>query len=73
VEKYCRDGQVTDGKEAHAHCMLDTKRYRYIIRKCDTYSFCTATVTERKCLNVTLYVHFMSSLCTMCLINSIQN
>jgi len=24
VEKYCRAGQATDDKMAHAHCMLDT-------------------------------------------------
>jgi len=24
MEKYCRAGQATDDKMAHAHCMLDT-------------------------------------------------
>jgi hypothetical protein len=29
VEKYGRAGQITDDNMAHAHCMLDTKGYKY--------------------------------------------
>jgi hypothetical protein len=36
VEKHCRAGQATDGNEAHANCMLDTKGYKHTIRICNT-------------------------------------
>jgi len=29
VEKYCRAVQATDDNVKHAHCMLDTKGYKY--------------------------------------------
>jgi len=31
-EKYCRAGQAIDDNIVHAHCMLDTYVYRYILR-----------------------------------------
>jgi len=34
VEKYCIAGQATDDNMAHAHCMLDTKIYKYTGRIC---------------------------------------
>jgi len=32
VEKYCRDGQVTNDNMAHAHGMVDTTHPEYLIR-----------------------------------------
>jgi hypothetical protein len=34
VEKYCNAGQATDNNMAHAHCMLDTKGYKYTHSGC---------------------------------------
>ena len=45
---------------AHAHCMLDTQRYKRTLGICNTYCFSTATVVVRTRLNVTLYVHCLS-------------
>jgi hypothetical protein len=47
--------------KAHALCILDNWGYRHALRMCNNYSF-TATVLQRKCLNVTSYVHSLSSL-----------
>ena len=43
MEKYCRVGQATDDNMAHAHCMFDTKGYKYTIRigLCISYYFYT--------------------------------
>ena len=60
VEKYCRAGQTTDGNMAHAHCMLDTKRYTHTLRICNTYCCSTTTVVAWTRRSVTLYIH---SLC----------
>ena len=38
---------------AHAHCMLDTRVCKYILRICNTYCFSTARTHH----SVTLYVH----------------
>ena len=35
VEKHCTAGQATDDNMAHAHCMLDTKVYKYTRRICN--------------------------------------
>ena len=51
-----------DNNEAHAHCMLDTKGYRHILRICNISFISTATMIERKSLNIMLYIHFLSSL-----------
>jgi hypothetical protein len=55
--KYCRAGQATDDNMAHAHCVLDTKGYKYTHRLCNTHCFSTATMVVRRSLNGTLYVH----------------
>ena len=47
VEKYCRTGQATDDKMAHAHCMLDTQGYKHTLRICNIYWFFS---TEKKWL-----------------------
>jgi len=56
VEEYSRDGQATDYKMAHAHCMLDISGYKRLFRICNTYCFSTVTVVARTRLIVTLYV-----------------
>ena len=33
VEKYCRVGQATGDNMAHAHCMLDTKCHKHILKR----------------------------------------
>jgi hypothetical protein len=53
VEKYYRAGQATDDKVAHAHCTLDTLRYKHTLRICNTYCFSTATIVAQMRLNVT--------------------
>ena len=60
MEKYCRDGQVTDDNMAHAHCRLDTQGYKHILRICNTYFFFTATMVTRMRLSVNLYLLFLS-------------
>jgi hypothetical protein len=56
VEKYGRVGQATDDNMAYAHCMLDTKDYKYKLRigLCNSYYFSTAKVVSGTRLNVTL-------------------
>ena len=44
MEKYCTAGQATDDNMAHAHCMLDTRGYKHILRMCNTYCRSTTTV-----------------------------
>jgi hypothetical protein len=46
-KKYCREGQATDDKMAHAHCVLDTQGYKHILRTCNTYFFSMATINAR--------------------------
>jgi hypothetical protein len=46
--RYCgkRNGrarQATDDNMALAHCMLDNKGYKQILKICNTYCFSTAT------------------------------
>jgi hypothetical protein len=36
VEKYCRAAEATYDNKVHAHCMLDTKGYKYTHRGCVT-------------------------------------
>ena len=61
VKKYYRAGHATDVNVAHAHCMLDTKGYKHTLRICNTYCFSTTTMVARTRLNITLYVHCLSS------------
>jgi hypothetical protein len=65
VEKYCRAGQATDDNMAHAHCMQDTKVYKYTLRICNIYCFSTATMVARMHPNITLYVNCLYFLCFM--------
>jgi len=46
-KKYCRAGQDTDDKTAHARCMLDTQGYKHTLRIPNTYWFSTATMVAR--------------------------
>jgi hypothetical protein len=62
VEKYCRAGQATDDKMAHAHSMLDTSGYKNTLRIRNTYCFSTATMVMRTHLGVTLYVQHIAYL-----------
>ena len=65
-EKFCRAEQATNDKIAHAHLMLDSRGYKYTLRMCNTYWFCTAGVVTRICLNVsfirTLAVFFTTNI-----------
>jgi hypothetical protein len=47
-------GQAIVGSMAHVHCTPDTKGYKYILRKRDTYCFSTAKMVTRTRLNVML-------------------
>jgi hypothetical protein len=40
--------------------VLDNYGYRYTLKICHTYRFCTVTMVTRTHLNVTLYVHSLS-------------
>jgi hypothetical protein len=57
--KYCRAGQATDDKLAHAHCLLDTQGYKHTLRICNTYCFSTATMVART-------HHYVTLLCIVC-------
>ena len=59
MEKYYRDGQATDGKTAHAHCMLDNKGYKHTLRMCNTSCSSTAKMVAGTLLSVTLHVHYL--------------
>ena len=63
VEEYSRAGHATDGNMAHAHSMVGNKGYRHVLRICNNYCFCTATMVTRPSLNVTWYVHCLSCFC----------
>ena len=39
MEKYCRATQATDDSMAHAHSMLDIKRYEHALRMYNTIEF----------------------------------
>ena len=39
VEKFCTAVQATDDSMTQAHCMLDNKRYKHILRICNTLLF----------------------------------
>jgi len=52
-KKYCRAGQVTDDNMAYAHCMLNTKGYKYTLLICNMYCFSAETMVVRTRLNVT--------------------
>jgi len=55
--QYCAAGQATDENMAHAHCMVDTKGYRYTLPKyVNTYCFYAVIMGVRTRLNVTLIV-----------------
>jgi len=53
----CRAGQATDGKMAHALCMLNAQGYRHTLRICNINCFSTAKMVTRTRLNVTIYGH----------------
>jgi hypothetical protein len=55
VEKRGRAGQATVDNMMHAHCQLDTKDYKYTLKICNTFCFCTGKLVARMRLNVTLY------------------
>ena len=72
VEKYDTARQATDEYMEHVHCMLDIYGCKYTLRICNTNCFSTATMVERTRLNVTLYVHCMSTF-TITLTKPIRN
>jgi hypothetical protein len=47
VAKYCTARQATDDHVGHAHFLLDTEGYAYILRPCNSYCFSTATKVGR--------------------------
>ena len=49
---------------AHAHCMLDTKGYKQMLRICNTYCFSIATVAVR---NRTI-INVVCTLAVLCVI-----
>jgi len=61
VGKYCGDGEATDDNMTHAHCILNTYGYKHTFRIRNIYCFSTATMVSWNRLNITLYVHRMSS------------
>ena len=66
-KKYCWSGQVTDENIMwHVHCMFDTYGYKCTLRICNTYCFSTATLVARTYINVTLYIHCLSSIVYVC-------
>ena len=60
MEKYCTASLAADDSMTHAHCILDTKGYKYTISICNVHYFSTATMVARTRLNVTLNVHWLS-------------
>jgi len=54
VEKYCRAGQTTDDKMAHAQCMIGNESYKHTLRIRITYWFSAAKMVTLPDLNVTL-------------------
>jgi hypothetical protein len=51
--------QMTDNM-AHAHCMLDTQRYKYTLTICNVHCFSTTTMVGRTRLIVASYLHCSS-------------
>jgi hypothetical protein len=60
VEKYCRAEQTTNDNMAYAHCMPNSKGYKYTLKMCNAYCFSTATMVAWTCLSVMLYIHCLS-------------
>ena len=50
----CRTWLAADDNMAHAHCVLDTKGYKYTLRWCNTYCFYTATMVAWTHLSITI-------------------
>jgi len=44
----------------HVHCMLDSYGNKYTFGICNTNLFFTATMVPQMCLNVTLYIQYLS-------------
>jgi len=61
MENYDRAGHATDDNMAHAHCLLDTKGFKYTLRMCNIIFFPSATIVARTRVNVSLDV-----LCLFC-------
>ena len=59
-KKNGKAGQATHENKGHAHCMLETLRYKYTLTICNTFCLATASLILRTRLNITLHVH---SLC----------
>jgi hypothetical protein len=47
METCRRVGQATEGKIAHAHCMMDNYGYKHTLGICNACCFPTATMVER--------------------------
>ena len=60
VDKNSRSRHTKDDNMVHAHCVLDNKGYRHILRIRNTSCFSTATMVLWMHLNVTLYVQCLS-------------
>jgi hypothetical protein len=69
VEKYCRAKHVTDDNMAHAHCMLDTKGYKYTHSGCVLLTaFPLQRLHERASMLRNMYIA-----CLLCKVLSVQN
>jgi hypothetical protein len=68
VEKtwYSQTGHRWQYNKAHALCMLDNQGYRHTLRIRNTDCFSMATMLTRTRLNVTLYVHWLPRLMSIC-------
>jgi len=61
VEKYCTGRQATDDSTAHAHCVLDSLSCsKHTLKVCNTYCVSSATVVTHTPLSFTLYIHCLS-------------
>jgi hypothetical protein len=60
VKKYSRAGQVIGDSMAHAHCILDTCRYKHTLTISNSYWFSAATVVARIRLHVTSHLICLS-------------
>jgi len=63
VKTFCRAGQATDENMAYAHCMLNTKDYKYTIRICNTYCFPLQQWLQERALGLryTYIVYFVKT------------
>ena len=52
-KKNCTAGEATDNSMAHAHCMLDTKGYKYALRICNTYRISSVKLVARTRISIT--------------------